>query len=276
MTIDEMKARKRELGLSNRELSEQTGVPLGTVQKIFGGKTVSPRHETILRLEKVLQKRPENFYGSYYDSKRLFSLRENAAYNIPEKKQGEYTVRDWENLPDDVQAELIDGTIYCMAAPLLIHQELVSILTVDFGMYIRSHHGGCRVLPSPAACRLFRDDKTIVEPDVLVVCRRDQITRRWLDGAPDLAVEILSPSSRKHDLVRKLELYEKAGVREYWIVDPQKRRIIVYNFEDPDIMHIYTFQDKIPVGIWDGKCVIDFAEISKEISYLYDENGKLK
>ena len=89
-------------------------------------------------------------------------------------------------------------------------------------------------------------------------------------GAPDFIAEILSPSTRKKDFTLKLSKYSNAGVREYWIIDPDKEAIVVYDLEHLDIPAVYGFQDTVPVRIWNGECVVDFAKIWDFVSVLYD------
>ena len=110
--------------------------------------------------------------------------------------------------------------------------------------------------------KLDQDRYTMLQPDLLVVCDADRIRKRLIFGAPDLAIEILSPSSRSRDLVLKLRKYKTAGVREYWVIDPEYRQVFVYLFGEESILHMYSFHDKIPVSISGGECVIDFEEIS--------------
>lgn len=105
------------------------------------------------------------------------------------------------------------------------------------------------------------DDKTMVQPDILVVCDENKINKEGIFGAPDLVVEVLSPSTRKKDMSVKLAKYMGAGVREYWIVDPDAKRVIVYDWEREEILNIYGFGDKVPVGIFDGKCEVEFLDI---------------
>ena len=187
------------------------------------------------------------------------------------KQQGEYTLDDYYALPDDVRAELIDGVIYIMEAPSNIHQIISFRIGYILESYIESHNGGCTVLLAPADVQLDRDNRTMVEPDVMVICDRDKILRKLTYGAPDLVMEITSPSSRGKDMTLKLEKYRKAGVREYWVIEPDKKRIMVYQLrEDMDIdLSIYGFEDEIPVGIFEGKCSIDFRKIYEKISFLY-------
>jgi Uma2 family endonuclease len=110
----------------------------------------------------------------------------------------------------------------------------------------------------------------MVQPDVLVVCDRDKIIKARVVGAPDLIVEVLSGGNWIHDTVRKLAKYRNAGVREYWIIDPDKRVIVVYNLEQFEVPVIYSFQDSVPVGIWQGECRVDFKKIYEKISFLYE------
>lgn len=98
----------------------------------------------------------------------------------------------------------------------------------------------------------------------MVVCDEKKINRKRIYGAPEMLVEVLSESTKRKDLTIKTEKYRKAGVREYWIVDIENERIIVYDFESDDVMRIYGFDEKIPVAIWNGKLKIDMKEYQKE------------
>ena len=174
-----------------------------------------------------------------------------------------YTEEDYYNLPEDVRAELIDGQIYYMAAPSRIHQEILMFLSKNIANYIDSKDGPCKIYPSPFAVKPFEDDnKTIVEPDISVICNPGKLTDRGCSGAPDWIIEIVSPSTASHDYIYKLNLYAKAGVREYWVVDPIEKSIYVYFLEkDRFKAKSYTFQDKIKANIYQDLW-INFAELS--------------
>lgn len=174
-----------------------------------------------------------------------------------------YTEDDYYNIPEDVRAELIDGQIYYQAAPNRTHQKILSELHITIGQYIRSKGGSCEVYPAPFAVKLSEKSQNIVEPDISVICDRDKLNDKGCTGAPDWIIEVISPSNSGHDYVRKLQLYMDAGVREYWIVDPVEKAILVYNFEEsPFKILSYTFQDKVKASIYDD-LYIDFAEIDK-------------
>lgn len=167
---------------------------------------------------------------------------------LPEKQF--YTSEDYWNLPNGERAELIDGKFYNMAPPNRIHQKLVQQLSLTIGNYITSHGGDCEVYPAPFAVNLDSDDKDWVEPDISVICDKNKLTDRGCSGAPDFIIEIVSSSSRKMDYSIKNALYSESGVREYWIVDPDKERTTVYYYEEDAAPTIYTFEQKITVAIY--------------------------
>lgn len=172
-----------------------------------------------------------------------------------------YTEDDYYNLPEDVRVELIDGQIYYQAAPNRKHQKLVSILHATIYQYIRSKIGSCEVYPVPFAVKLRKDRKTIVEPDISVICDKKKLTDEGCLGAPDWIIEIISPSTSSHDYIRKLQLYSDTGVREYWIVDPEKQQVIVYFLEkDKFNMEVHSFTDTVNVNIYED-FAIDFSSI---------------
>ncbi len=168
-----------------------------------------------------------------------------------------YTTEDIYALPEGTRAELIDGQLYYMAPPNTRHQRILSFLHLEIGNYIRANKGTCEVFPAPFAVFLFADDSKYLEPDISVICDTDKLNNHGCNGAPDWIIEIVSPSSRPMDYYTKLSLYRTAGVREYWIVDPEKNRITVYNFETEDTGD-YTFADSVQAGIYPGFC-INFA-----------------
>ncbi len=184
---------------------------------------------------------------------------------MPLPKEQIYTEDDYWNLPEDVRAELINGQFYYMAAPSRIHQEILISLASLIRNHIRSKHGSCRVYPAPFAVKLRENRDDTVEPDITVVCDRSKLTDKGCTGAPDWIIEIVSPSNPGHDYVRKLNLYADAGVREYWIIDPTEKSVLVYFLEQDRFKCIaHTFKDKLAVGIYDD-LIIDFAELMAEI-----------
>ncbi len=170
-----------------------------------------------------------------------------------------YTSDDYWNLPEGERAELINGQFYAMAPPSRIHQELVMELSATLRDYIKSHDGNCKVYPSPFAVNLDAEDNNWVEPDISVICDKSKLTDRGCSGAPDLIVEIVSPSSRKMDYVWKAGLYMDAGVREYWIVDPVKECTTKYHFEEDSAPVIVPFLAELKAEIYQKQLSICIA-----------------
>ena len=241
---EDLIAWKEKSGLTIAQIAEKSGVPAGTLGKIFSGQTAKPRKATLEAVKKV----------------------------FAEKKQGEYTVSDYFARDDEVRCELLDGEFYDMGSPSTVHQIIVRELTLLLSLHVRKNKGRCVVLPSPIDVEFEGDDKTILQPDVAVICDRSKI-RGHIVGAPDLVIEIVSPSSRKRDMMLKMKKYGEMGVREYWIVDPEKKKVIVYDFEHDWDIRLYGFGDRVPVTIWDGRCEVDFAEIAAYLKELYPEEG---
>ncbi|MDO4326280.1 MAG: Uma2 family endonuclease [bacterium] len=182
---------------------------------------------------------------------------------MPLPKERIYTAEDYWNLPEGERAELIDGKLYAMAPPMRIHQKISGKLYNTISNYIDSKKGSCEVYTAPFAVNLHADDTTYVEPDIAVICDKNKLTERGCTGAPDMVFEIVSPSSRRMDYNIKQGLYAEAGVREYWIVDPAKKRTTVYYYDDDAAPIIYTFDMPITVGI--------FPELSITIANLLNE-----
>ncbi len=170
------------------------------------------------------------------------------------KEETRYTTADIYALPDGKRAELIDGKIYDMAPPGLIHQRISMKLSRELSAFTEKNGGSCEVLAAPFAVFLTDDDRTYVEPDISVICDRTKLDEKGCHGAPDWIIEIVSPNSRSKDYMTKLFLYRTAGVREYWIVDPDQQITSVYSFET-DRVEQYRFDEKVVAGVWEGFCV---------------------
>lgn len=174
-----------------------------------------------------------------------------------------YTVADIEALPEGERAELIDGEIFVMESPSATHQELLGELYMQIKLHIGQNKGKCRVFLAPFAVYVKDDIHNYMEPDISVICNKNILDDRGCHGAPDWVIEIVSPSTRRMDYVRKLALYSEAGVREYWIVDPMRRNVTVYDFEQDGTPKIYSFTDRVKVGIYED-FAIDFSEMELE------------
>ena len=200
----------------------------------------------------------------------LYDEEETPQERFEYDRQGTYTIADYMVLPEWQRVELIDGVFYDMYAPTSVHQILAADIWMKFKQHIAKNHGSCIPIASPLDVQLDRDEKTMVQPDVVVICDRSKITRERVFGDPDLVVEILSPSTRKKDMYIKLNKYRAASVREYWMVDPDEKTITVHDFEHDEAPAFYSFADQVPVGIFGGACLVDFAEIFEDVRFLYE------
>ena len=140
-------------------------------------------------------------------------------------KEQLYTIEDINNLPEGERAELIDGQLYSMLLPKQKHQRIAMELSTAINSYIKTKGGTCEVYAAPFAVFLNEDDYNYVEPDISVICDKNKLDDRGCNGAPDWIIEIVSPSSKQMDYFTKLFKYRSAGVREYWIVDPEKSSV---------------------------------------------------
>lgn len=170
-----------------------------------------------------------------------------------------YSYDDYRGWDESVRVELIDGVIYDMSpAPNRRHQEILRELSVEFIQFLRDKT--CEVYFAPFDVRLFSEGKqdydvfTVVQPDLTVVCNRSKLDEHGCNGSPDFILEILSPSNAKHDRWIKRELYEKAGVQEYWIVDPLNETVEVLLLENESyrLNGVFAKEDTVAVGVVEG------------------------
>lgn len=248
MTIQEIRQRKQELGYSNETLAKRSGVPLGTVQKVMAGVTEKPRQKTMEALSRALENPGRQDRGRAAAHPSM--LRESVTqYDTGTERR--YTIEDIYALPDGVRAELIDGRLYYLATPTRTHQKLAGGMYLSVANYIHSHNGTCEVYIPPFAVYPFHDEEAYLEPDLTVVSDLSKLDEMGCHGAPDWVVEVLSPGTSSKDMGIKLFRYRAAGVREYWIINPEKKIVIVYDFtEKEEAAAIYSFDSEIPSVIW--------------------------
>jgi len=174
-----------------------------------------------------------------------------------------YTIAEWEKLPDNPRYELIDGELTMMASASTDHQRISAELCRQFANYLLGKR--CAVMQDVTVRlreKVYRP--TAVRPDLIVVCDPKKIQTHGVVGAPDLVIEILSPSTAGIDKVVKFDLYKQAGVREYWIVDPSNRVVDVFEWEKGPAPQTYVREDKIKVGMLDN-CEIDLSFVFPEL-----------
>ena len=174
------------------------------------------------------------------------------------KQEQKYSYADYLTWGEDERWEIIDGVPYMQAAPSPIHQVIYGELHRQFANYLQGKP--CKVYPAPFCVRLTNGDekqnediKKVFEPDITIVCDKSKIDKEGCKGSPDLIIEVVSPSSIRHDRVTKFNNYEKAGVKEYWIVEPDGKLVSVFLLQPNNRYgrpEIYTEDQKITVSIF--------------------------
>jgi len=188
------------------------------------------------------------------------------------KEEDRFTYSDYLAWDDDQSWELIDGVAYCMSpGPNRLHQKWLGELFAQFHSYLEGKP--CEVYFAPFDVRLpdFSDASdeetiTVVQPDIMVVCDRDKLDDRGVKGAPDLVVEIISPSTAKRDITTKYELYQRHGVTEYWIMYPNDRALLVYRLSGDNRYaspEVFGEGDTVPVQLL-GDLVIDMGKVFRD------------
>ena len=262
------------LKITQSDIASKTGISQSDVSKYERGDG-NPSLDTLTRLADALQKNVEVRFVDKTPPEAPktedYIIDSDILPYLPSwKRQGYYTVDDVQNIPEEFNVELIDGSIRMMGQPGTIHQLIASFLNIEIGLFIRKNKGPCVVMQNPALTFEKKDIKnTYLVPDVAVSCNKDNIIKTGLINHADLIIEIVSPgnSQRKHDYGTKFSIYSKAGVYEYWIVDPERRAVTVYTIQDNYMPTIYGFDYDIPVSIYDGKLTINLKE------FIIDEDN---
>jgi len=188
------------------------------------------------------------------------------------RRERRYTYADYCTWDDDKRWELIDGVAYEMhagpqamsPAPFWRHQKISRELSHQLSVFLKGKP--CELFYAPFDVRLDAagDDDTVVQPDIVVVCDRSKLGGTGCSGAPDLVIEVLSPSTARHDKWVKFNLYQRAGVREYWIADPDSKTVTVHTLKEGEyITRAYGDTQSAPVSVLPG-CEIDLREVFNE------------
>ena len=189
---------------------------------------------------------------------------------LPAEK-ARYTFADCLTWEENERIEIINGEAVMMAPPSRIHQKISVSITSQLYNFLEGKK--CEVYPAPFGVRLFEKDgdspedvDTMVEPDISVVCDSSRLDKHGCKGAPDMVVEILSPSTQRHDRLVKLGLYQRARVREYWIVNPEDQTVQVMLLDDGGVLQLHEVYDRqsvAKVNVLDG-CFIELSKVFSE------------
>ncbi|MCI8833540.1 MAG: Uma2 family endonuclease [Clostridia bacterium] len=185
-------------------------------------------------------------------------------------QQRKYTYEDLQNFEDEKRYELINGELYLMSSPTTLHQEIIGEIHAQLHNYLKRKK--CKVFVSPldvclSGVRNPKKEYNVVQPDILVVCDENKITKNMgIQGAPDLIIEVLSPTSKKHDTFVKYNLYQYYGVKEYWIIDGEVGVIYQYIINEKNIYTLpktYEITENIKVNILKD-CTISLKNIIEQ------------
>ncbi|QSQ08601.1 hypothetical protein H0A61_00934 [Koleobacter methoxysyntrophicus] len=184
------------------------------------------------------------------------------------KTERVYTYEDYLNWPEEQRIEIINGKVYLMTPPSTMHQRVLREIFTSFSVYLKGKQ--CEVFSAPFGVRFplgseksDREIKTVVEPDIVVICDKSKLDDNGCKGAPDLIVEITSPSTARRDRVEKFNLYEKNGVKEYWIIEPEGKIVSVFTLQENSRYgrpELYTEEDKAKVSIFED-LVINLKDV---------------
>ena len=192
----------------------------------------------------------------------------DALSDAPYENNGHWTYadyKDWELKPGE-RYEIIHGIAYAMSAPNALHQSMLMELGRQFANFLIGKQ--CKVYPAPYDVRLFYEedesDDTVVQPDISVVCDEKKRGKEGCRGAPDLVMEILSPSNTAIEMQRKFHAYRDAGVTEYWVLESEYKTLTVYLFDgETTVTHVYGEKDSAPVAVLKGLS-IELAQVFAE------------
>lgn len=200
---------------------------------------------------------------------------ESLAYN-----ERSYSYEDLLAFPEEKRVEIIDGKLFELSAPTLTHQEILGEIYRQIANFLENRK--CKVFIAPIDVKIdgIRENKechNVVQPDLLVVCDEKKITKQGIIGAPNFILEVLSPSNMSYDLITKLNLYMKYGVKEYWIVDPEKARVLPYILSKEGLYTIkrtYSFTEKMEIDTLNNFAISLAKFNTKELED--DENEEKK
>ena len=295
MTVEEIRKRKKRLKLTTQQLALLAELPLSTVSKILTGETKNPSYLTIEKLEATIEKEemlarveayqkamhqyflehPEDegnqkkFEEIYRKVNRLNDApipyavpkdEEPVMYGSLALQDQRMTINELSKMGESRDLQLINGQLVVSEMAGVSHQRMVKRLGRAISDFVEKKQGICEVFDVGVNVYLDEDEYTLVIPDLAVVCNPSQITERGVVGAPDWVIEVVSPSTRQNDYHKKLHKYMDAGVREYWIVDMDRRMVSVCINGEPMQVTIYSFDDEIPVHIYGGDLCLSICK----------------
>lgn len=258
---EKLRSYRECMGITQKELESRTGIHQSDISKIERGES----NVSLDIMDKLTTSLGFNlqFFATDRDERRRpdIAIDPELAFYLPEDKvQGEFTLYDIENLPEGLLVQMIDGVVYREGIPVTVHERIISTISYDFMRYIHDNKGSCEVFLGRTG--VISDRKNFVLPDMLVSCDRNKVDADGIVHEPDFVLEVVSPGNSKRDYSEKLIIYTKAGVKEYWVIDPYKRCLVVYDLANDGFPEIHPLTDTVGVKIYEGKLKIDLKQIA--------------
>lgn len=244
-------------GKKRKDVSKDLGIKYTTLTDYIKGNTY-PNFETLRDLGYYFRVDGRDFLVDLSRRQDIVERARIYAQRLGTNGGEDYhSFEEYYETPLGYPVELLKGRFFVCESPSIRHQSIVSNLLFEFKSFISTKKGSCKVFPGPIDVEFSLDKDTVCVPDLVIICNPGLIKNmQRCQGAPDLIVEVLSPSSIEKDLIVKRDIYEEAGVREYWVIDPLENNVTVFardshSHKYPTHPTKYSFQDNIPVGIYE-------------------------
>lgn len=273
MNVEKLKQLKKDAGYTNKMIADESGVPIGTVQKVFSGETSAPRYKTLKAIEAVLI--PASGIGFPQGGFPSELGRSNAGAGSVAFNSDSTNI----NVNSDVGADITDAANSVAPARSVLNDMIAQEIIFQIRSALQER-GANVYFPAPGTLvqlpvvggRISEGDGVpdgIVYPDVSLVLSRDKITAEGIVGAPDLIVEVMDGETRSMQIATRPELYRRAGVREYWMVDTDAKNITAYDFAGEALPSMFGFSGRVPVKIFGDDCQVNFAQLYGRVGFLF-------
>ena len=301
MNVEKLKQLKKDAGYTNKMIADESGVPLGTVQKIFSGETKAPRFKTLKAIEGILisasgyeeelqlaaAKLQENrqIMDAAPDVVSEVDVVTNAADDVADTVSDNSDIAGAEEVQDIVnEAELDADQPQKKETPAVSKKQnsmLRELMAGDIIFEIRQYMkesgrpayitgpGIKVVMPVTQGSFESRNDAMVCFPDVAMVTDRAKITAGGINGAPDLIIELMDSETRSNNLGTRPDALKNAGVKEYWMIDIDAKNIMVYDFEEQALPTMYGFSGRVPVSTAGDGCEVNFAQLYGHVGFLF-------
>lgn len=245
---ENLKLARKARGYTQAELAEMLDISRSSYANYETGNR-TPDIDMLEKITRVLNISVDELFGRYNFGTPNLIRESPALYRV---REPEYTVEEYFAIANCSEYELINGRLIKKNAPAAEHQITSLQICMAFYQHILENKGGCQVIPAPFCVVLNEEDAVVVQPDVSVICDSEKLKDGCCYGAPEIVVEIVSPGNWKYDYREKLCIYDEYGVREYWIVDLERDRVLVYDFENSIGPQLMPLNEEVHSNVLSG------------------------